>query len=77
MLEVFIQEYGNVRVKDLHETGLAMGLVIHEMKLFYFYDLYLNCSMECLINHCFVGKKKKKNVKFWCLKMLVQCSMCF
>ena len=58
MSEVFIQEHENVRRKDLHETGLALGLVIHEMKLFYFHYYYLICSMECLIDHCFVKKIK-------------------
>ena len=65
MSEVFIQEHGNARCKDLHGMDW-MTQEMHEMELFLlFFMVYLfNCSIEYLINHCFVQKKKKKNYKF-------------
>ena len=51
---LMIQDLNAMKL-DWCEVGDARNAIVS-----YFYDPSRNCSIECLINHCSVQKKKKK-----------------
>ena len=57
---LMIQDLNAMKL-DWCEVGDARNAIVS-----YFHDPSRNCSIECLINHCFVKKKTKKpNLKWF------------
>ena len=62
---LMIQDLNAMKL-DWCEVGDARNAIVS-----YFYYPSRNCSIECLINHCSVQKKRKKKESFWVQKKLL------